>query len=294
MNLSEVVVRPEDGFEDLLRKIGIATIIGTIQSTLTSFQFIGEDWKRNCEEERLLGVSLTGIMDHPLLSGSTEDPLEVYLETLKQHAIEVNQIWAERLGIAPSAAITCVKPSGTVSELVGSSSGIHPRYSKYYIRSIRNDNKDPLTQFLKESGVPSEPAFGKEENTTVFYFPFKTPSGSVLRAERTALQQLEHWLIFQLQWCEHKPSITVYVRESEWLEVGAWVFKHFDEISGVSFLPYSDHTYVQAPYQEVTEKEYNEFLERMPTEVSFDNFPKEEDDNSTFTPACEGDKCVLN
>lgn len=292
-NLTEVVVRPSDSYEDLQRKVRIATILGTIQSTLTSFQFISEEWKNNCEEERLLGVSLTGIMDNPILNGSEEfSNLEILLTALRTHAEKTNELWADRLGINRSAAICCVKPSGTVSELCGTSSGIHPRYSEYYYRTIRNDNKDPLTSFLQHNAVVSEPAKGAEGTTTVFYFPIQSPEGSVYRNERTAIQQLEHWLVFQRYWCHHKPSVTIYVKDSEWFEVGAWVFNHFDEISGVSFLPYSDHIYDQAPFQEITKEMYEHVDSLMPRDLDWDELVEEED-NTVFTPACSGPICEL-
>lgn len=277
-NLSEVVVRSTDEFESLRRKVRVATIIGTIQSTLTEFNFLSEEWKKNCEEERLLGVSLTGIMDHPVLSQSNNVTSD-WLGKLREYAVQTNKEWANRLGINASAAVTCVKPSGTVSELVGSSSGIHPRFSKFYIRSIRQDNKDPLTDFLKEGGIRSEPCFGKEEHTTVFYFPVRSPAASVVRSELSASGQLEHWLIYQRHWCEHKPSITVYVRPDEWLQVGAWVYEHFGEMSGVSFLPYSDHSYVQAPFTECTKEEYERAVGELNLDLDWSKF-KEDTDNT--------------
>lgn len=289
-NLSEVIVRPGDTLESLRRKVKIATIIGTIQSTLTDFHFLSEEWRNNCEEERLLGVSLTGIMDHPVLSGNSSE-LGSLLEELRNETRETNKIWAERLNINASAAITCVKPSGTVSELVGSSSGIHPRYSKYYIRAIRQDNKDPLTNFLKESGVKNEPAFGKENSTTIFYFGVESPALSVDRMGISAIQQLEHWLLYQRHWCEHKPSITVYVRQEEWFDVGAWVYRHFDEMSGVSFLPYSDHSYVQAPFTECTREQYEELVGTNPKELNW-GLMEETEDNTVASQelACSSEK----
>lgn len=305
-NLSEVVVRPDDTFADLGRKVRVAAIIGTIQSTLTDFNFLSEEWKLNCEEERLLGVSLTGIMDHPFLSGigspmdydhaaaGFNSGLSNGLESLRDEARRTNEEWAERLSITASTAITCVKPSGTVSELVGTASGIHPRYSEYYIRSIRQDNKDPLTTFLKERGVKWEPSFGKEDTTTVFYFPVQSPEESVTRTGISALGQLEHWLIYQRHWCEHKPSITVYVRQDEWLEVGAWVYGHFDEMSGVSFLPYSDHTYVQAPFTEVERSEFLKLVDANPKELDWGTF-EEHGDNTVASQelACIGGACYI-
>lgn len=296
-NLTEVVVRPTDTFDDLKRKVELATILGTIQSTLTNFQYLGEEWKKNTEEERLLGVSLTGIMDHPILNGSSIDvddyevDLKEWLEELRDHARSVNESWSEKLGINPSAAITCVKPSGTVSELVDSAPGIHPRFSHYYIRSIRQDNKDPLTTFLKEQGVYHEPDITKPDNTTVFFFPKEAPEGSVFRNDRTAIEQLELWLIYQRHWCEHKPSITVYVKEDEWVAVGAWVYEHFDEISGISFLPYSEHSYKQAPFEEVTKEVWDTFPRAT---INWEAF-KETEDNTTSSQelACVGGSCTI-
>lgn len=294
-NLTEVICREDDTFESLQNKVRLATILGTIQSTLTKFDFIGSDWQKNCEEERLLGVSMTGIMDCPLINGEdTYDNTVHVLSSLRKYAREVNNEYAGKLGIPASMAITCVKPSGTVSELVGSSSGIHPRYSPYYVRSIRQDLKDPVTSFLKEKGVKWEPAFGKEGNTVVFYFPQRSPSGSVFRDDRNAIQQLEHWLLFQRHWCEHKPSVTIYVKEHEWMEVGAWVFKHFDEVSGISFLPHSDHSYKQAPFDECTEEAYLELLKTTPESIDWSEMIEEEDGTiGSQTLACVGGSCDL-
>jgi ribonucleoside-diphosphate reductase alpha chain len=293
-NLTEVIIRENDDFESLKRKVEIATILGTIQATLTDFQFLSEGWKKNTEEERLLGVSLTGIMDNSLTNGTRKDVnLPEMLEKLRDHAREVNRIWASKLGIPESAAITCVKPSGTVSELAGTAPGIHPRYSKYYIRRIRQDNKDPLTSFLKSVGVPHEPAFGKEETTTVFSFPQKAPEGAVFRDDRTAVEQLEHWLLYQRHWCEHKPSITVYVKDHEWLEVGAWVYKHFDEMSGVSFLPHTDHVYKQAPFEEIDKETYEKMVAQMPVFDWNDFYEKEDNTVSSQELACTAGGCNL-
>ncbi len=292
-NLTEVVVRPTDTFDDLKRKVELASILGTIQSTLTNFQYLGEEWKKNTEEERLLGVSLTGIMDNPYTNGTYREGSELHrwLEDLRNHARSVNESWSEKLGINPSAAITCVKPSGTVSELVDSAPGIHPRFSHYYVRSIRQDNKDPLTTFLKEQGVYHEPDITKPDNTTVFFFPKEAPEGSVFRNDRTALEQLELWLIYQRHWCEHKPSITVYVKEDEWVAVGAWVYEHFDEISGISFLPYSEHSYKQAPFEEVTKEVWDAFPRAT---INWEAF-KETEDNTTSSQelACVGGSCTI-
>lgn len=292
-NLTEVVVRPEDTIDDLSSKVRLATILGTIQSTYTKFPYLRKIWTVNTEEERLLGVSLTGILDNPLMTTKNKG-LEKTLQHLKQVAIDTNKEYAKKLGIPESTAITCVKPSGTVSQLVNSASGIHPRWSEYYIRSVRADNKDPLTEFLKSQKVPNEPCMMKSDSTTIFYFPQKAPEKSVFRKDMTAIEQLELWLIYQNNWCEHKPSITVYVRDNEWLEVGAFVYKNFDKMSGVSFLPYSDHSYKQAPYEEVTEGEYKRFMSVFPKQVKWEEFSEQEDNTkgvSTF--ACSGDYCEV-
>lgn len=266
-NLSEVVVRNTDSFETLRRKVKVAAIIGTLQSTLTDFRYVRNIWKKNAEEERLLGVSLTGIMDHSVMSGSVNPvlgSLSYWLEEFKNVAIDTNKEWAERLGINPSAAITTVKPSGTVSQLVDSSSGIHPRYSQFYTRTVRADKKDPLARFLRDQGVPVEDDVTKPTSVDVFSFPVKSPDNSVLRDHMNAIDQLEHYLIYKKHWCEHNPSITVYVKESEWMEVGAWVYKHFEDIGGVSFLPYDDHVYKQAPYQPITQEQYEKDVSSFP------------------------------
>ena len=294
-NLSEVVVRATDSVEDLHHKVKIATILGTIQSMYTKFPYLRKHWSRNAEEERLLGVSLTGIMDSTLLNGTTEG-LEGLLEDLKQHAVDTNAIWADKLGIPQSAAITCVKPSGTVSQLVDSASGIHPRHSPFYVRTVRGDNKDPLTQMMKSAGIPNEPEAFNPDQTTVFSFPMKAPEGAIVTADRTAIQQLETWLIYQRHWCEHKPSVTINVRDSEWLEVGAFVYEHFDEMSGVSFLPYSNHTYQQAPYQECGSSDYHTLLGLMPKKIDWSklsDFELEDTTVSSQTLACSGDFCEL-
>ena len=290
-NLTEVVVRTTDDFNSLVRKVALATILGTFQSTLTSFPYLRKIWQQNTEEERLLGVSLTGQLDNEKFIKR-----EIDLKALRQVAVQTNKEYADLLGINPSTAITCVKPSGTVSQLVDAASGLHARHSPYYIRSVRADNKDPLTKFLMESGVPSEPDVMKPDATTVFYFPIKSPEGSTFRDDMTAIEQLEYWKYIQEDWCEHKPSITVTVKENEWPEVGGWVYKNFDIISGVSFLPHSDHTYRQAPYQEVTEKEYIEMKERMPKEIRWSDlaFYELEDTTSGMqTLACAADGCEV-
>ena len=294
-NLTECVVRATDSIEDIERKVKYATILGTIQSTYTKFPYLSKDWTDNTEEERLLGVSLTGIMDNPLMT-SANAGLAKTLEHLRNVAISTNDEWAERLGIPPSAAITCVKPSGTVSQLVDSASGIHARHSPYYIRTVRGDNKDPLTKFLVDQGVPNEPDVMKPDNTTVFSFPQKAPAGAVTRNDMTAIEQLETWLTYQRHWCEHKPSITVSVRDSEWVSVGAFVYEHFDEMSGVSFLPHNDHTYQQAPYQDCDKSDYEELLSLMPTEIDWSkltDYEKEDNTASMQTLACSGDSCEI-
>jgi len=294
-NLTECVVRATDSIEDLERKVKLATILGTIQSSFTKFPYLRKVWQKNTEEERLLGVSLTGIMDNPLMT-SANAGLEKTLEHLRNVAVTTNTEWAERLGIPASAAITCVKPSGTVSQLVDSSSGIHARHSPYYIRTVRGDNKDPLTQFMIDQGIPNEPCVFKPDTTTVFSFPQKSPDNAVTRNDMTAIEQLETWLAYQRHWCEHKPSVTCTVRESEWLEVGAFVYKHFDEMSGVSFLPHSDHTYQQAPYQDCTADEYEALLAKMPTAIDWaklSEYEKEDSTKSSQTFACTGDSCEI-
>ena len=294
-NLTEVVVRATDTIEDLERKVRMATILGTIQSTFTKFPYLRKVWTTNTEEERLLGVSLTGIMDNVLMT-SKNVGLAKTLEHLKSVAVETNKEWAERLDIPVAAAITCVKPSGTVSQLVDSSSGIHARHSPYYIRTVRGDNKDPLTNFLKDQGVPSEPCVMKPDTTTVFSFPVQSPSGSITRNDMTAIEQLEMWLAYQRHWCEHKPSVTISVRDSEWMEVGAFVYEYFDEMSGVSFLPHSDHTYQQAPYQDCIKDEYEELLSCMPKSIDWtklSDYEKEDNTSGMQTMACTGDVCEM-
>jgi ribonucleoside-triphosphate reductase len=297
-NLTEVVVRAEDTFASLSRKVRLATILGTIQSTLTDFQFLSEEWKKNTEEERLLGVSLTGIMDNAFLSGSKDEweegGLLAVLEHLRAIARETNEEFAKQLGTPPSVAITCVKPSGTVSQLVDSASGIHSRHAPYYIRRIRMDKKDPIYTYLKDKGIPVEDEAFRPESTAVFSFPMKAPEGAVTRSDMTAIEQLELWLIYQRHWCEHKPSVTITVKDEEWPEVGAWVWKYFDEISGVSFLPHSNHTYVQAPYEDLTKEQYEIMLASMPRDFSWDGF-EEHDDNTegSQTLACVGGSCEI-
>ncbi len=289
-NLAEVVIRENDNEETLKNKISIATILGTYQATLTDFPYLRSIWQRNTSEEALLGVSFTGIMDNAL----TANPDPEMLQRLRQHAVAVNSDYAQRFGVNQSAAITCVKPSGTVSQLVDSASGIHARHSRYYIRRVRGDNKDPLTQFMIKSGVPAEPDFMKPANTTVFSFPIKAPEHGVLRDDMSAIEQLEVWLKYARYWCEHKPSVTISVKEEEWPDVGAWVWKHFDEISGVSFLPHDGGTYKQAPYEECTEAEYAALLASMPKDISWDTLNEDEDNvEGAQMLACSGGTCEI-
>jgi ribonucleoside-triphosphate reductase len=294
-NLTEVVVRATDTLDTLKRKVKVATILGTIQSSFTRFPYLRKVWQRNTEEERLLGVSLTGIMDNPLMT-TENHKLAGVLDELREVAVDTNAEYAELLGIPQSAAITCVKPSGTVSQLVDSASGIHARHSQYYIRTVRGDNKDPLTQFMIDNGVPNEPCVFKGDTTTVFSFPVQAPEMAVTRNDMTAIEQLETWLTYQRHWCEHKPSVTISVRDDEWLDVGAFVYKHFDEMSGVSFLPHSDHTYQQAPYQDCSEEEYKDLLNTMPKSIDWNKLSEyEQEDNtkSSQTFACTGDVCEV-
>jgi ribonucleoside-triphosphate reductase (thioredoxin) len=294
-NLTEVVVRATDSIETLEQKVRLATILGTIQSTYTHFPYLRKKWKDNTEEERLLGVSLTGIMDNPLMT-LKNNGLEKTLEHLRNVAVNTNNEWAERLGIPVSAAITCVKPSGTVSQLVDSASGIHARHSHYYIRTVRGDTKDPLTQFMTDQGIPSEPCVMKPDTTVVFSFPVKAPDNAVITEDMTAIEQLEMWLAYQRNWCEHKPSVTINVRKDEWFEVGAFVYKHFDEMSGVSFLPYNEHTYQQAPYQEVGKSDYENLLAVMPEAIDWSRlseYEKEDTTKSSQTFACTGEVCEM-
>ena len=294
-NLTEVVVRATDTIEDLERKVRLATILGTIQSTFTHFPYLRKVWQKNTEEERLLGVSLTGVMDNTLMTTKNKG-LEKTLEHLRNVAVDTNKVWADRLGIPVAAAITCNKPSGTVSQLVDSSSGIHTRYSRHYIRTVRGDNGDPLTQFLKDSGVPNEPAAFSPDTTTVFSFPMSSPKGAIVTSDVSAIDQLETWLMYQRHWCEHKPSVTISVRDDEWVEVGAFVYKHFDEMSGVSFLPYDSHTYQQAPYQEVSWKDIVDLRKEMPKELDWELLKTYETEDNTLgsqTLACSGDSCEI-
>ena len=294
-NLTEVVVRATDTLDTLSEKVRLATILGTIQSSFTKFPYLRKIWTKNTEEERLLGVSLTGIMDNPLMTLKNKG-LEKTLDHLKQIAVTTNATWAERLDIPVSAAICCVKPSGTVSQLVDSSSGIHARHSAYYIRTVRGDNKDPLTQFMMDQGIPNEPDVMKPDQTTVFSFPMKAPEGATVTADMSAIEQLEMWLAYQRHWCEHKPSVTINVKNDEWFEVGAFVYKHFDEMSGVSFLPFNEHTYQQAPYQECDESAYHKMLGAMPTNIDWSllsEYESEDNTSGSQTLACSGDACEI-
>ena len=291
-NLTEVVIRATDDEKSLRKKVRLATQLGTYQSTLTDIKYLRKIWRDNTEEERLLGVSLTGIMDNKLTIKAEEE----LLSGMRKVAVDTNKKLAAELKIPQSAATTCIKPSGTVSQLVDSASGIHSRHNDYYIRTVRGDNKDPLTQMMKDQGIPSEPDMMNPTNVSVFSFPQKAPKGAITRERYTAVEQLETWLRYQRHWCEHKPSCTVSVKESEWMEVGAWVYKHFDEVSGVSFLPHSDHTYQQAPYQDIDEKKFKEELKKMPTNVDFEKLSDYEDeDNTTGTQelSCTAGACEL-
>lgn len=298
-NLTEVVVRSTDTVTDLARKVRLASVLGTFQSTLTDFRYLRKQWKVNAEEERLLGVSLTGIMDHPILNGSFHEQgtasLSSILDELKNEAIQTNKDWAAVLGIPQSAAITTVKPSGTVSQLVDSASGIHPRHNQYYVRTVRADVKDPLATFLKEKGVPCEVDVTNASNL-VFSFPVRSPDGSICRSDRSAIAQLEHYLLYKRHWCEHNPSITVYVKENEWVEVGAWVYKHMNDIGGVSFLPHSEHVYKQAPYQDITEEDYQQLSAAFPKIdwAEFDQYERDEDTtNGAQEYACSSGVCEV-
>ena len=296
-NLTEVIVRSDDTLEDLKAKVALATKIGTWQSTLTNFPYLREEWRRNAEEERLLGVSLTGEMDHAVLNGREGKNKQVqWLKSLKNVAIRTNAREAARLGINPSAAITTVKPSGTVSQLTDSASGIHPRHDPFYIRTVRASNMDPLTRFLVDAGVPNEPDLMNPEKTTVFSFPIKAPENALVRSDLSAIEQLEMWLVYKTYWTEHSPSITVSVRADEWAEVGDWVYDHFDVITGVSFLPHADHVYKQAPYQTVTEEEYLAALEEQPEEIRWEFLSAYELEDTTTgsqSLACTAGVCEL-
>jgi ribonucleoside-diphosphate reductase alpha chain len=295
-NLTEVVCREADHLDILKEKVRLATILGTFQSTLTEFKYLRKVWKENTEEERLLGVSLTGILDCYLLNNGTKESIQRILLELKEVAVETNLQISKVLGIPQSTAITCIKPSGTVSQLVDSASGIHARHSDYYVRTVRGDNKDPLTQFMKEAGIPIEPDITKPDSVSVFSFPMKSPVGAITRTAMTAIEQLDYWLMFQRHWCEHKPSVTISVKEDEWMEVGAWVYKNFDEVSGISFLPFSEHTYKQAPYQDIDENEYKELMKTMPKAIDWSklkDFEKEDTTNGSKELACTAGVCEV-
>ena len=294
-NLSEVVVRSTDTRQSLMEKVRLATILGTFQSTLTNFKYVSAMWRKNCAEERLLGVSLTGIMDCCLTNGK-EKNLSGLLDDLREEAVKTNKIWAEKLGIPQSAAVTCVKPSGTVSQLVDAASGIHARHNPYYIRTVRGDKKDPLTKMMTDIGFPVEDDVMNPSNTSVFSFPMKVDRGAVFRTDMSAVEQLELWLTYQKHWCEHKPSVTISVKESEWMEVGSWVYKNFDWMSGVSFLPFSEHTYQQAPYQDCDEKEYKFLLNKMPKQVDWSKLSEYESMDMTVGAqelACAAGFCEI-
>ena len=294
-NLSEVVVRTNDTEDTLLEKVKLATILGTFQSTLTNFKYVSKEWKKNCVEERLLGVSLTGIMDNKWTAGKLPG-LDILLKNLKQISIDTNKEWSEKLKINQSAAITCVKPSGTVSQLVDSASGIHARHNPYYIRTVRGDKKDPLTKMMVDMGFPVEDDVMKPLDTSVFSFPIKCSEDAVFRQDMNAIEQLELWKTYQEHWCEHKPSVTISVKEEEWFEVGAWVYKNFDLMSGVSFLPYSEHTYKQAPYQDCDEKQFKDLENKMPINVDWTKLSDFEKTDSTIGSqelACSAGSCEI-
>jgi ribonucleoside-triphosphate reductase (thioredoxin) len=295
-NLSEVVARKDDDMDTLKDKVNVATILGTLQATLTNFKMLSEDWKLNTEEEALLGVSITGIMDCKLLNNIKDDRLANNLESLRQTAVQTNKEWAEKLNINQAAAITCVKPSGTVSQLVDSASGIHPRFSEYYIRTVRADKKDPLAHLMKAYDFPVEDAIDKESELYVFSFPMRSDPSAVFTEDRTAIEQLETCLIYKNHWCEHNTSITVFVKEDEWIEVAAWVYKHFDDVIGITFLPVSDHIYKQAPYQKVTKAEYEALLNKMPKNVNWSLlslWERYDTTTGTKTLSCNGNVCEL-
>ena len=294
-NLSEVVVRADDTPETLKRKVKLATILGTWQASLVDFRYLSSEWRKNCQEEALLGVSLTGILDNSMMRDQGGN-LNALLDGLRMDAVAVNAKWASKLGINPAAAITCVKPSGTVSQLTDAASGIHARHNPYYIRTVRADRKDPLCQFMLDKGFPAEPCVMKPDSVMVFAFPMKSPDKCITRNDMTAVEHLDLWLTYQTRWCEHKPSITVTVKEHEWVEVGAWVYKHLDSVSGISFLPHSDHSYKQAPYQDCTKEEYEAALAKMPKDVDWTElrrYEKEDNTSGTQTYACSANSCEV-
>ena len=296
-NLSEVVVRASDTRESLLEKVRLATILGTFQSTLVNFKYVSKSWRKNCEEERLLGVSLTGIMDCKITNGKgPHGSLPAILKDLKAVAVQTNKAYSKMLGINQSVAVTCVKPSGTVSQLTDSASGIHARHNPYYIRTVRGDKKDPLTKMMTDVGFPVEDDAMNPSHTSVFSFPMKVDNGAVFRTDMTAIEQLELWKTYQENWCEHKPSVTISVKEHEWLEVGAWVYENFNYMSGVSFLPFSEHTYKQAPYQDCSQKEYEILLNRMPKSVEWEKLAQYEQTDMTIGAqelACAAGFCEI-
>ena len=296
-NLSEVVIRATDSVATLKEKVRLATILGTFQSILTNFKYLSKKWNENCTEERLLGVSLTGIMDNDLTNGrrGLEETAKV-LEELKSVAVETNKEWAAKIGIPQSASVTCVKPSGTVSQLVDAASGIHARHNPYYVRTVRGDKKDPLAIMMADMGFPCEDDVMKPDHTLVFSFPMKSPDSAVFRTDMTAIEQLELWKVYQDAWCEHKPSVTISVKEDEWMEVGAWCYKYFDYMSGVSFLPFSDHTYRQAPCQDCSEEEYKKLLDTMPKNVDWSSLSNYESTDLTLGAqemACAAGGCEI-
>ena len=294
-NLSEVVVRASDTRESLLEKVRLATILGTFQSTLVNFKYVSKSWRKNCEEERLLGVSLTGIMDCKLTNGKDKN-IAALLKDLRDVAVQTNKSFAIKLGINQSVAVTCVKPSGTVSQLTDSASGIHARHNPYYIRTVRGDKKDPLTKMMTDVGFPVEDDAMNPSHTSVFSFPMKVDNGAVFRTDMSAIEQLELWKTYQENWCEHKPSVTISVKENEWLEVGAWVYENFNYMSGVSFLPFSEHTYKQAPYQDCTKEEYEVLLNQMPQTVEWDKLAEYEQTDMTIGAqelACAAGFCEI-
>ena len=295
-NLTEVVVRSDDTLASLKKKVEYATILGTFQSTLTDLKYLRKIWRDNTEQERLLGVSLTGIMDSELLNDATDTGLEKRLQELRQVAVDTNLGLSDALGIEQSTAITCVKPSGTVSQLVNSASGIHARHSNYYIRTVRGDKKDPLTQFLIDQNIPCEDDVMQPDNTAVFSFPVESPEKAVTRNDTSALAQLDLWLLYQKNWCEHKPSVTITVKEDEWLDVGAWVYNNFDDVAGISFLPHSDHTYKQAPYQECNKKDYLSLAKTMPDNIDWSllsDYEVEDNTKGGQELACTADACEI-
>jgi len=293
-NLTEVIARSTDTEQDLIRKVRLATILGTIQSTFTHFPYLRKIWKKNTEEERLLGVSITGIYDSPLLNNYKDSMLAERLSMLKQVAVDTNAKYSQMLDVPQSTAITCVKPSGTVSQLTDSASGIHPRHDPYYFRRVRSDNKDPITAFMIKNGIPNEPDVTKPNSTTVFTFPKKAPETAMVRSDVSAIDHLELWLAFQRYWCEHKPSVTISVKEEEWPEVGAWVYNHFDEVSGVSFLPWDGGTYRQAPYETVSEDKYKQLFDQMPTKLDWQALVEFEDNvEGVQNLACVAQSCEI-